>query len=74
MKREDDFLVRREHLAGLTDVQLEARFWELANKLVEYRIRFPAALRRLRCGERLSSLVPATKYSYSCNLMVLLCN
>ena len=35
MKREDDFLVRREHLAGLTDEQLEARFWELANKLVD---------------------------------------
>ena len=35
MKREDDYLVRREHLKDLTDEQLEQRFWELANKLVD---------------------------------------
>lgn len=35
MKRNDDFEQRRKHLEGLTDEQLEARFWELANKLVD---------------------------------------
>lgn len=35
MKRNDDFEARREHLANLTDEQLEERFWELANKLVD---------------------------------------
>ena len=35
MKRNDDFQERRKHLADLTDEQLEARFWELANKLVD---------------------------------------
>ena len=35
MKREDDYLDRREHLKDLTDKQLEERFWELANKLVD---------------------------------------
>ena len=35
MKRTDDFQERRAHLANLTDDQLEARFWELANKLVD---------------------------------------
>lgn len=35
MKRNDDYLERREHLASLTDKQLEERFWELANKLVD---------------------------------------
>lgn len=35
MKRNDDFKERRAHLADLTDEQLEARFWELANKLVD---------------------------------------
>lgn len=35
MKRNDDFQERRAHLAELTDEQLEARFWELANKLVD---------------------------------------
>ena len=35
MKRNDDFAERHEHLASLTDEQLEARFWELANKLVD---------------------------------------
>ena len=27
MKRNDDFAERHEHLASLTDEQLEARFW-----------------------------------------------
>ena len=35
MKRNDDYLERRSHLAGLTDKELEERFWELANKLVD---------------------------------------
>ena len=35
MKREDDYQSRRKHLEGLTDKQLEERFWELANKLVD---------------------------------------
>ena len=35
MKRNDDFQQRRAHLAGLTDEQLEERFWELANQLVD---------------------------------------
>lgn len=35
MKRADDFQDRRKHLADLTDEQLEARFWEMAEKLVD---------------------------------------
>ncbi len=35
MRREDDFQVRREHLAKMTEEQLENRFWELAEKLVD---------------------------------------
>lgn len=35
MKRADDFEVRRQHLKDLTDEQLEKRFWELAEKVVE---------------------------------------
>lgn len=35
MKRADDFQVRRAHLADLTDEQLEQRFWELAEKIVD---------------------------------------
>ncbi len=35
MKRNDDFEKRREHLAGLSDRELEDRFWELANRLVD---------------------------------------
>ncbi len=35
MKRSDDFQTRRKHLAGLTEEQLKARFWELAEKVVE---------------------------------------
>jgi D-ornithine 4,5-aminomutase subunit alpha len=34
MKREDDFEVRRKHLADLSEEQLEQRFWELADELV----------------------------------------
>jgi D-ornithine 4,5-aminomutase subunit alpha len=33
--REDTYLKERGHLAGLTDEQLEARFWELAGEVVE---------------------------------------
>lgn len=35
MKREDDFLERRKHLADLTEKQLEAKFWELAGEVVD---------------------------------------
>jgi len=33
--REDTYLQERGHLAGLTDEQLEARFWALAGEIVE---------------------------------------
>jgi len=32
--RTDDFLTRRKHLETLTDSELKARFWELANQTV----------------------------------------
>ena len=35
LKREDDFTTRRTHLANLSDEELKARFWELAEKLVD---------------------------------------
>jgi D-ornithine 4,5-aminomutase subunit alpha len=35
MKRDDDFKDRHEHLKDLSDAELEQRFWELANKLVD---------------------------------------
>lgn len=35
MQRPDDFATRREHLAGLSEAELEKRFWELANKIME---------------------------------------
>lgn len=35
MQREDDFQERRVHLSLLSEAELELRFWELANKLVE---------------------------------------
>lgn len=35
MSRPDDFIKRREHLAGLTEDELEQRFWALAQKVVE---------------------------------------
>ncbi len=35
MKRADDFEIRRAHLKDLTDEQLEKRFWDLADKVVE---------------------------------------
>ncbi len=35
MKREDDFQERRKHLAHLTEEELEKRFWELAEKIVD---------------------------------------
>lgn len=34
MKRADDFEKRRQHLKNLTDAELKARFWELADKIV----------------------------------------
>lgn len=35
MKRNDDFQLRREHLQNLSESELEARFWELAEKIVD---------------------------------------
>ncbi|MFA5523556.1 MAG: ornithine aminomutase subunit alpha [Tissierellales bacterium] len=35
MKRKDDFEARRQHLISLSEEQLEARFWELAEKIVD---------------------------------------
>ena len=35
MKRADDFEKRRAHLADLSDEQLQNRFWEMAEKLVD---------------------------------------
>jgi D-ornithine 4,5-aminomutase subunit alpha len=34
-ERVDDFQQRRKHLADLSEQQLEARFWELADKLTQ---------------------------------------
>jgi D-ornithine 4,5-aminomutase subunit alpha len=35
LKREDDFEIRRQHLADLTNEELKQRFWELAEKTVD---------------------------------------
>lgn len=35
MRRADDFQERRKDLANLTEEELEARFWDLAGKIVE---------------------------------------
>ena len=35
MKRADDFQQRRAHLANLSDEELQARFWEMAEKIVD---------------------------------------
>lgn len=35
MKRADDFQDRRKHLADLSEEELDLRFWELAEKIVE---------------------------------------
>lgn len=35
MKRQDDYLERRASVAGLSDEQLEQRFWELTGKIVD---------------------------------------
>jgi D-ornithine 4,5-aminomutase subunit alpha len=34
MQRADDYRARRAHLAGLSDEELHARFWELARQVV----------------------------------------
>ena len=39
IKREDDFSQRREHLSGLSDEELKARFWSLTGQLVDPLIR-----------------------------------
>lgn len=35
MEREDDFEVRRQHIAALTDEELYERFWALTKEVVE---------------------------------------
>ena len=35
IKREDDYLQRNQHLAGLTDEQLKERFWSLVEQIVD---------------------------------------
>lgn len=35
MKRQDDFQERRKHLEQLSEQELEKRFWDLADKLVD---------------------------------------
>ncbi|ADL08235.1 ornithine aminomutase subunit alpha [Thermosediminibacter oceani] len=35
MQRKDDFETRRQHLAHLSEEELEKRFWELTEKIVE---------------------------------------
>lgn len=34
-ERTDDYLIRREHLKHLSEEELEARFWELTEKLMD---------------------------------------
>lgn len=35
MERKDDFEERRKHLANLSEEELEAKFWEVAGKVVD---------------------------------------
>jgi D-ornithine 4,5-aminomutase subunit alpha len=35
MKRPDDYLTRRAHLAALSDEQLKQRFWQLTQQIVD---------------------------------------
>lgn len=35
MRRDDDFAVRRKHIADLSDKELYDRFWELTDKVVD---------------------------------------
>lgn len=35
MIRQDDFSERRKHLSDLSDAQLEQRFWQLANEIMD---------------------------------------
>ena len=35
MHRPDDFQERRKHLEGLSEEELEKRFWDLAEKIVD---------------------------------------
>ena len=35
MERSDDFTERRQHLAGLSDAELKARFWALTKDVVD---------------------------------------
>jgi D-ornithine 4,5-aminomutase subunit alpha len=35
VKREDDFIERRKHIADLSDEELKRRFWDLTEKVVE---------------------------------------
>ncbi|MDR7870067.1 MAG: ornithine aminomutase subunit alpha [Tissierellaceae bacterium] len=40
MERKDDFNIRRKHLANLSEEELEIRFWELAEKIVDPIVEF----------------------------------
>ncbi len=35
MQRKDDFATRRQHLGDLSEAELEARFWQLADAIVQ---------------------------------------
>jgi len=35
MQRSDDFATRRQHLTGLSEAELEQRFWLLADKIMQ---------------------------------------
>lgn len=35
IRREDDYSVRREHLKNLSDAELKAKFWALADEIVK---------------------------------------
>lgn len=35
MKRDDDYQVRRQSVANLSDKELEQRFWQLAEQIVD---------------------------------------
>ena len=49
MKRADDFEVRRQHIANLTDEELYQRFWELTDKVVERSVLLRMGVSSLDC-------------------------
>lgn len=62
MKRADDFAERRKRIAGLSDEELYARFWELTDKVVDpllelgYRNTTPSVERSVLLRMGISSL------------------